>query len=251
MTTHTESTHQVHSDDDHEPCNYPFHHKLQHSAYINQQQADSRLKRSMIQKFGKRLVMVCGNWSASMARFHAPIRGRGWRKKFKKFGFPTYLFDEFCTSKTCPGCDGDLHKSKVIDNPRPYRRWQRRLTLCHGLLQCSNCLVKQLDDERNVVHKPRLYNRNLAAALNFRHIIQHFIRKGDIPPVFKRPTRVVAATPMHTSTAARGRSAARGHSAAVADTAAPERTFSMTLRSACRSDLASDAQPLSKHPRHG
>ncbi|KAJ2054495.1 hypothetical protein GGI08_004562 [Coemansia sp. S2] len=75
------------------------------------------LKRNMIQKFGKRLIMVCGNWSASMARFHAPIRGRGWRKNFKRIGFSTYLFDEFRTSKTCPGCDGDLHKCKVIDNP--------------------------------------------------------------------------------------------------------------------------------------
>ncbi|KAJ2041941.1 hypothetical protein H4S04_007573 [Coemansia sp. S16] len=225
MTTHTESTHQIHSDDDHEPCNYPFHRKLRLSAYINQQQADARLKRNMIQKFGKRLVLFCDNWSASMARFHALIRGRGWRKKFKKFDFPTYLFDEFRTSKTCPGCDGDL-------------------------LKC-----KQLDDERNVVYKPRLYNRNLAATLNFRRIIQHFIGKGDIPPVFKHPTRVVAATPTPTSmtatpmsTAARGRGAAR---AAVANTAAPERTFLMTLRSACRSGLAFDAQPLSKRPRHG
>ncbi|KAJ2021285.1 hypothetical protein H4S04_005598 [Coemansia sp. S16] len=248
MTTHTESTHQVHSDNDHEPCNYPFHRKLRLSAYINQQQADARLKWNMIRKFGRRLVMVCGNWSASMARFHAPIRGRGWRKKFKKFGFPTYLFDELRTSKTCPGCDGDLHKCKVIDNPRPYRHWQRRLTLCHGLLQCSNCLVKQLNDERNVVYKPRLYIRNLAATLNFRRIIQHFIRKGDIPPVFKRPTRVVAAMPTSMPTAARGRGAAR---AAVAVTAAPEHIFSMTLRSARGSDLDSDAQPLSKRPRHG
>ncbi|KAJ2259471.1 hypothetical protein GGI01_003622 [Coemansia sp. RSA 376] len=211
MTTHTESTHQVHSDDDHKPCNYPFHCKLRLSAYINQQQADARLKRNMIQKFGKRQILLC-------------------------------------TSKTCPGCDGDLHKRKVIDNTRPYRRWQRRLTFCHGLLQCSNCLVKQLDDERNVVYKPRLYNRNLAATLNFRRIIQYFIRKGDIPPVFKRPTRVVAAMPTPMSTAARGRGAPR---AVVADTVAPERTFLMTLRSAHRSDLASDVQPLSKRPRRG
>ncbi|KAJ2118030.1 hypothetical protein IW146_000230 [Coemansia sp. RSA 922] len=60
--------------------------------------------------------------------------------------------------------------------------------------------------------------------------------------------------PTLTSTAARGRGAARAAVAvavAVAVTAAPERTFLMTLRSARRSDLASDAQPLSKRPRHG
>ncbi|KAJ2014540.1 hypothetical protein GGI03_000255 [Coemansia sp. RSA 2337] len=128
--------------------------------------------------------------------------------------------------------------------------------ICYSLLQCVNCLDKQLDDKRNVVYRPRQYNCNLAATLNFRHIIQYFIRKGDIPPVFKRPTLVVAATPMPTltPTSSRGRGANRGRGAAraaVAVTAAPEHTFSMTLRSARRSDLTSDAQPLSKSPRLG
>ncbi|KAJ2253600.1 hypothetical protein GGI13_002606 [Coemansia sp. RSA 455] len=230
---------------------------LEYVAACTMQQADARLKCNMIQKFGKRLIMVCSNWSASMAHFHVPIRGRSWCKKFKKFGFPTYLFDEFRMSKTCPGCDGNLHKCKVINNPQPYWHWQRRLTFCHGLLQCSNCLVKQLDDERNVVYKPCLYNRNLAATLNFRRIIQHFIRKGDIHPVFKCPTRVVAAilTPMSTAAraavTARGRGAARAARAAVADTAAPEHTFLMMLRSARRSDLDSDVQTLFKRPCQG
>ncbi|KAJ2336515.1 hypothetical protein GGH92_007746, partial [Coemansia sp. RSA 2673] len=86
----------------------------------------------------------------------------------------------------------------------------------------------QLDDERNVVYRLYLYNCNLAATLNFRHIIQYLIRKGDIPPVFKCPTRLVAAMPTPTSMTAtptsmtaRGRVAAR---AAVAEgsSAVPE-----------------------------
>ncbi|KAJ1922993.1 hypothetical protein LPJ71_001005, partial [Coemansia sp. S17] len=115
---------------------------------------------------------------------------------------------------------------------------------------CLNCLDKQLDDERNVVYRQSLYNCNLAATLNFRHIIQYLIRKGDFPPVFKCPTRLVAAMPTPTSMTARGRVAART-AVAEGSSAVPEHTFSMTSRSAHRNDLTSDAQPLSKHPRRG
>ncbi|KAJ2865608.1 hypothetical protein GGH94_002125 [Coemansia aciculifera] len=265
MTKHTRSLHQVRFEEGHVRRDYPFHRKLRLSAFINQQQADARLKRNMVQKFGKRLVMVCGNWSAPMARFHSPIRGRGWRKKFKKFGFRTYLFDEFRTSKTCPSCHGDLANFKWIENPRPYQRWQRRQTLCHGLLQCSNCLVKQLDDEREIVYKPRLYNRNLAAVLNFRRITKYYIRTGKTPRVFWRPTRGVAAAAdaptaadapiaAMTATATRARGAAAFAAPDVAESsssAASASSSSMTLRSARSSDLTSGAQPPAKRSRNG
>ncbi|KAJ2252450.1 hypothetical protein GGI13_003276 [Coemansia sp. RSA 455] len=61
-------------DHDHIACDYPFHCKLKLNAFINQQQADKRLKCNMIRKFGNDLIMVCGNWSASMVCNHAPIR---------------------------------------------------------------------------------------------------------------------------------------------------------------------------------
>ncbi|KAJ2240566.1 hypothetical protein GGI13_007625 [Coemansia sp. RSA 455] len=238
MTKHTQSTHQVHQKHGYKACDYPFHRKLRLSAYINHQQADARLKCNMIRKFGKRLIIVYGNWSASMMPSHAPIRGRGWRKKFKKFGFPTYLLDEFCTSK----CQGGLKSFKWVANPRPYRRWQRRLMLCHGLLQCSNCLVKQLDDECNVVYKPRLYNRDMMAIPNFQHIIKCFIRTGITPRKFQHSTRAVAGTVA---------APAAPDVAVSSSSAASVSTFSMMLHSACRSDLTSDAQPLAKRSCNG
>ncbi|PIA18777.1 hypothetical protein COEREDRAFT_38561, partial [Coemansia reversa NRRL 1564] len=59
---------------------HPLHRKLQLSAYINQQQADERLVPNIREKFsrnGKVHVLVMGNWSALMTRFHEPIKGIG------------------------------------------------------------------------------------------------------------------------------------------------------------------------------
>ncbi|KAJ2015940.1 hypothetical protein GGI03_000519 [Coemansia sp. RSA 2337] len=125
MTTHSKSTHQIHSNPGHVACDYPFHRKLKLNAFINQQQVDARLKRNMIRKFGKDLIMACGNWSASMVRNHAPIWGRSWRTKFKKFGFPTYLFDEYRTSKICHNCGGELEKFKWI-RLKSWLEWEDR-----------------------------------------------------------------------------------------------------------------------------
>ncbi|KAJ2040111.1 hypothetical protein GGI03_000903 [Coemansia sp. RSA 2337] len=112
MTTHSKSTHQIHKKHGHVACDYPFHRKLKLNAFINQQQADTRLRRNMIRKFGKDLIMVC-------------VDGCGWRKKFKKFGFPTYLFDEYRTSKISPKCDGELEKFKWI-RLKSWLEWEDR-----------------------------------------------------------------------------------------------------------------------------
>ncbi|KAJ2056046.1 hypothetical protein GGI08_003956 [Coemansia sp. S2] len=151
----------------HVACDNPFHRRLKLNAFIKQQQADKRLKCNMIRKFGDDLIMVCGNWSASMVCNHAPIRGRSWRKKFKHFGFPTYLFDEYRTSKICHNCDGELEKFKWIRNPRPYQRQRNPRVLCHGLLQCQICRYEQTNGDNETISEPCVFNRDMAAVLNF------------------------------------------------------------------------------------
>ncbi|KAJ2827512.1 hypothetical protein GGI24_002624 [Coemansia furcata] len=118
--------------------NVSFHRKLKITAHINQQQAGHRLERNIRSTFTKEPVFAFGDWSAPMKRHHAPVRGKGWRKKLKKFGFPVYLSNEYRTLKVCPECTGDLKNFKEIQNPRPYRRHQRPRIIRHGLLRCQN-----------------------------------------------------------------------------------------------------------------
>ncbi|KAJ2256422.1 hypothetical protein GGI13_001200 [Coemansia sp. RSA 455] len=137
--------------------------------------------------------MVCGNWSASMVANHAPIRGRSWRKKFKKFGFPTYLFDEYRTFKICPKCDGELEKFKWIQNPRPYQCQRNPRLLCHGLLQCQICRYEQTNGDNETISERCVFNRDMAAVLNFFRIVEYYIEHGYVPEVFWRNERRRAA----------------------------------------------------------
>ncbi|KAI8388266.1 uncharacterized protein BYT42DRAFT_611336 [Radiomyces spectabilis] len=119
------------------------------------------------------------NWSASNVKFHEPIRGVGMRRMLKKQGFEVYLLDEFKTSSCCPDCGDPLEKFKKVPNPRPYRRTKQPEVLCHGLLRCTNQKCKH-------DHGYKLWNRDLAAVLNFRKILFGHRENNERPTLFKR-----------------------------------------------------------------
>ncbi|KAJ2471960.1 hypothetical protein IWW56_006235, partial [Coemansia sp. RSA 2131] len=76
----------------------PLHQKLRLSAFINRKRADQLLVNRLRQMFTPDAVFVMGNWSASMTRYHEPIRGKGWRTLLKRGGFTVYLINEHLTS---------------------------------------------------------------------------------------------------------------------------------------------------------
>ncbi|KAJ2886888.1 hypothetical protein H4R27_000324 [Coemansia aciculifera] len=122
-------------------------------------------------------------------------------------------------SKPHPKHNSNLINSKTIDNPHPYQcRWRPR-TICHGLLQCKNCIYKQHSGDSEMISKPCIFNRDMAAVLNFRRIIQYYIEHSDIPKVFRRGERRRAeAAAAMTTTRARGAARPRGAAALAAPT---------------------------------
>ncbi|KAI9259794.1 hypothetical protein EDC94DRAFT_674853, partial [Helicostylum pulchrum] len=102
-------------------------------------------------------------------------------------GFQFYLLDEYKTSSTCPSCDQRLETFKDCISSRPYQRSKNPTVKCHGLLRCKNqhCLVdsKALTEEDT---KFRLWNRDLAAVLNFRNILISLRESSQRPEVFSR-----------------------------------------------------------------
>ncbi|KAJ1991864.1 hypothetical protein GGI26_003757 [Coemansia sp. RSA 1358] len=134
-------------------------------------------------KFGQDTVLVMGNRSAPMSQYHEPIRNKGMRAMLRKHGFQMYLLDENRTPKTCPVCcDGELYVQKV-QNPRPFRRATDATDFCHGLLRCSNkkCLESVASDSSASAPRPHYWNRDLAAVLNFRHILTNLRENSEIP----------------------------------------------------------------------
>ncbi|RCH84335.1 hypothetical protein CU098_013730, partial [Rhizopus stolonifer] len=103
-----------------------------------------------------------------------PTRSAGLINMFKKRGLTLYLIDEYKTSSTCPTCEDDIEqKFKTIKNPRPHKRAKNPTVKCHGLTRCGN--VKCSKNEY------KLWNRDLAAVLNFRKILMSLRETGKRP----------------------------------------------------------------------
>ncbi|KAJ2499289.1 hypothetical protein GGH96_003657 [Coemansia sp. RSA 1972] len=181
-------------------------------AFVNRQQADQLLVNRLRAKFkpeesDPEPIFIMGNWSAPTTRFHEPIRGKGWRTLLKRGGFDVYLIDEYLTSKTCPNCFGQLSNMHYVPNPRLFRRRNRPEVKCHGLLGCPSqtCgeFFKPYDKKRGYLGKEegekkdksegnfhrKLGNRDLAAVLNFRHILFSLQETGMVPTRFQRGQR--------------------------------------------------------------
>ncbi|KAJ1666524.1 hypothetical protein IW140_004629 [Coemansia sp. RSA 1813] len=175
----------------------PIHRKLRQSTHIKQQQADEKLAKSIrVTCDDEKPTVVLGNWSAPMVRYHEPIRGVGLRRMLRKKGCQVYLIDEFRTSKTCPNClTGTLKKFLKVPNPRPYQRKKRKEVLCHGLLKCTNELcMGPVEVDSVLTPRSRMYNRDLAAVLNFRHIFHGLRDHGETPERFCHSRPAAAAT---------------------------------------------------------
>ncbi|KAJ2663550.1 hypothetical protein IWW48_001232 [Coemansia sp. RSA 1200] len=143
-------------------------------------------------KFGMNPMLILGDWSATNVRWHAPIPGVGMRRMLVKLGFRLLHIDEYLTSTMCPYCKtGKLKKFLKVGNPRPHRRGVRPVITSHTVLCCENvnCIGHMADGQSDLMH-PRCLNRDLAAAMNFRHIANGLQQNGAVSERFQRGNRV-------------------------------------------------------------
>ncbi|KAJ2518852.1 hypothetical protein H4217_003059 [Coemansia sp. RSA 1939] len=161
----------------------PVHRKLELSTYLNRVQAERRLADKLRAVFGADCIVVLGDWSAPMSKFHEPIKGIGLRRFFQRHGFRLLMLREAFTSTWCPHCeDGRLEKCKWVPNPRPWMYKRYPTVMCHGLLRCPNPTC--LDENGKETGRRRHYNRDLAAVLNFRLIAESLAEGKGIPERF-------------------------------------------------------------------
>jgi hypothetical protein len=168
----------------------PLHRKLRLSSIINRNREDDRLLSDLRRSFGDNSVLIMGNWSSGNNAFHEPIRGIGMRRALRKRGMTVLMLDEFMTSRHCPHCFQDSLKPFLrVRNPRPWRREENPTVLCHGLLRCNNQNCMQPSQTT------RLWNRDVAAVCNFRHILQALRSDGHRPLRFLRRRHQQETTP--------------------------------------------------------
>ncbi|KAG2191956.1 hypothetical protein INT47_004739 [Mucor saturninus] len=164
---------------------FPFR-KLKFSSKLYFDKNDAQLVRKLNNKFGSNTTLILGNWSAPNVKYQEPTRNKGLIDMLKKNGFKLYLIDEYKTSSFCPACESPLEKFKTIVNPRPYQRRKMSTITCHGLLRCKNiACYRKMEDTSGIVAR-RMWNRDLAATLNFKKILNHLRETGKRPALFSR-----------------------------------------------------------------
>ncbi|KAI7903813.1 uncharacterized protein BX663DRAFT_530526 [Cokeromyces recurvatus] len=141
----------------------PFR-KLKCSSKIFCDQNDQMLVKRLKKKFGHDAILVIGNWSASNSKYHEPTRNKDLIRMLKKNGFQVFNIDEYKTSSCCPTCESSLETFKTVANPRLHKRAAKMPT-----------------------EIPRkLWNRDVAAVLNFRKVLMSLRETGKCPDVFSR-----------------------------------------------------------------
>lgn len=82
-------------------------------AIINKKQSDSRLSKTLREKFVKDCILAMEDRVASNIKFHESIRGKSMQMMVRKQGFLVHLIDEHKASSLYPKCkDRTLQKFK-------------------------------------------------------------------------------------------------------------------------------------------
>lgn len=114
--------------------------KLKLNTYLNTKRSEQRMLQNFQKIFGKpdSVIISFGDWEQrQQMKYKEPTKGKGMRTLFRKYGYHTYLVDEFRSSCKCSKCNGgECNKFLMVDNPKPYRDNQQ---LCWGLLRCKSC----------------------------------------------------------------------------------------------------------------
>ena len=151
--------------------------KLKLNSYINKQRSEDKLINNIKNKFGKDTVIIMGDCSKSTMKYHEPVKGKGFRKLFKKNNLEVFLIDEFRTSSYDPITEEKVERFKKINSPRPWRK--NKIVTCNGLL-------RRISQKNNSESTGKLWNRDLLACLNMIKILTSLRKIHTRPILFAR-----------------------------------------------------------------
>jgi hypothetical protein len=145
----------------------PFYRKLNWYAYINGQRSDAKLINEIKSKFGKKAVLIMGDWSQFGNLRCISTPGISLKRKLSKH-FQVLSLDEFRTSKLNHKTEQE-NGNLVINNKKRGRR------------ELHSVLTYKMENKRL-----GCINRDLNAVLNMRKIVDSYLQTGKKPPAFCR-----------------------------------------------------------------
>jgi hypothetical protein len=154
--------------------------KLRLGSFFMRQQTEERMRQRFESIFGKPedTIIGFGDYEQkSHMKYKEPVKGKGFRNLFRRYGYLVFLVKEFRTSCRCSACGGECATFRKCLNPRP---WKDNVILRHGLLECKTC--------------ERLWNRDTNASLNINKICQEAIAGRERPEYLQRSKRPLSST---------------------------------------------------------
>ena len=136
-------------------------------SFIGTKRTESKMINEFKKIFGSPddVIITIGDWNQhSHMKYKEPVKGKGFRKVFRKAGYKVFLVDEFRTSCRCSDCEGECSTFRYCENPRPYKSGT---ILRHGLVKCQTC--------------SRLWNRDMNAGRNIYKIAMCAIEGKNRP----------------------------------------------------------------------
>lgn len=147
--------------------------KLKWGGYILRQKTELKMLKQFEKTFGNPKETIIGygdHAEKGHMKHHAPVKGVGFRKTFRRYGYEVYLVDEYMTSQGCNKCGGKCTPFLKRKNPRPNKE---NVAIVHGLLKCSTC--------------SSLWNRDMNASMNMYKITKSAILGLGRPTYLQRP----------------------------------------------------------------
>lgn len=151
--------------------------RLRWYSYINRQRTESNFMNRFKSMYGDatQTIVYIGDWEQFKHRmFKEPVKGKGFRKLFRRYGYIVLLVDEFRTSCRCAKCDGECVTFRKCQNPRPWKK--EEVITRHGLLTCKKC--------------GRIWNRDENGSLNIYRIVRDTLDGKGRPEILRRGQEV-------------------------------------------------------------
>jgi len=161
-----------------------IYRKLKWNSFINKQKSESKMLNMFKNKFGSpdNVLVAIGDYSQKQQlKYSEPTKGISMRKLFRKFGYKTFLVNEYNTSKMNHFTGEEMEKFRRRCNVRP---WKNNIKKMHGLLRSKNIHNNKLCN--NVQGKHILLNRDLNGSLNIRQKAICVLMKIALPNYLKR-----------------------------------------------------------------
>lgn len=160
--------------------------KLKLGGYILRQRTESRMMNRFKKIFGtpEETVVCFGDFEQKQhRRFKEPIKGKGFRSLFRRYGYKVYLVDEHKTSCRCANCGHETKTFRWCKNPK---YWKDNIIKRHGLLRCKNDCG--------------LWNRDTNGAINIWKIAVSAIERRERPEYLRRTRSSISGITSMTTT---------------------------------------------------